>query len=77
MLIIRKNKYCLASFTYYPKYCSNLCYSLAQLAHFSPLPAGKEWGTLGSYCLFFLLLLKDNCFIEFCCFLSNLKINQP
>ena len=53
MLIIRKNKYCLASFTYYPKYCSNLCYSLAQLAHFSPLPAGKEWGTLGSYCLFF------------------------
>ena len=25
--------------------------------------------------LFFLL--KDNCFIEFCCFLSNLNMNQP
>ena len=22
-------------------------------------------------------LLKDNCFIEFCCFLSNLNMNQP
>ena len=29
--------------------------------------------------LFFLnyFLLKDNCFAEFCCFLSNLKMNQP
>ena len=23
------------------------------------------------------ILLKDNCFIEFCCFLSNLNMNQP
>ena len=23
------------------------------------------------------LLLKDNCFTEFCCFLSNLNMNQP
>ena len=22
-------------------------------------------------------LLKDNCFTEFCCFLSNLNMNQP
>ena len=30
--------------------------------------------------LFFKLinfLLKDNCFTEFCCFLSNLNTNQP
>ena len=26
---------------------------------------------------FFNLLLKDNCFTEFCCFLSNLNMNQP
>ena len=25
----------------------------------------------------FIFLLKDNCFIEFCCFLSNLIMNQP
>ena len=25
----------------------------------------------------FIFLLKDNCFIEFCCFLSNLSMNQP
>ena len=25
--------------------------------------------------LFFLLI--DNCFAEFCCFLSNLNLNQP
>ena len=24
-----------------------------------------------------MFLLKDNCFTEFCCFLSNLKMNQP
>ena len=31
------------------------------------------------HCFFFLiyLLLKDNCVTEFCCFLSNHKINQP
>ena len=30
------------------------------------------------YFFFFLIyfLLKDNCFAEFCCFLSNLKMNQ-
>ena len=30
--------------------------------------------------LFFKLIyffLKDNCFTEFCCFLSNLNMNQP
>ena len=27
--------------------------------------------------LFFYFLLKDNCFTEFCCFLSNLNMNQP
>ena len=26
---------------------------------------------------FSFLLLKDNCFTEFCCFLSNLNMNQP
>ena len=26
---------------------------------------------------FLIFLLKDNCFIEFCCFLSNLNMNQP
>ena len=25
----------------------------------------------------FVFLLKNNCFIEFCCFLSNLNMNQP
>ena len=25
----------------------------------------------------FTFLLKDNCFTEFCCFLSNLNMNQP
>ena len=36
------------------------------------------------FCYFLLLqqnglflLLKDNCFTEFCCFLSNLNMNQP
>ena len=33
----------------------------------------------GLYSFFFNLyfLLKDNCFTEFCCFLSNLNMNQP
>ena len=26
---------------------------------------------------FWLLLLKDNCCTEFCCFLSNFNMNQP
>ena len=26
---------------------------------------------------FYLFLLKDNCCTEFCCFLSNLNMNQP
>ena len=26
---------------------------------------------------FIYFLLKDNCFTEFCCFLSNLNVNQP
>ena len=32
-----------------------------------------------SWLLFFFLyfLLKDNCFTEFCCFLSSLNMNQP
>ena len=30
-----------------------------------------------SYFFKFIFLLKDNCFIEFCCFLSNLNMNQP
>ena len=25
----------------------------------------------------FIFLLKDNCFTEFCCFLSNLSMSQP
>ena len=25
----------------------------------------------------FIFLLKDNCFTEFCCFLSNLNMNEP
>ena len=29
------------------------------------------------FLLFFVFLLKANCFTEFCCFLSNLNINQP
>ena len=31
--------------------------------------------TLHSFLIYFLL--KDNCFTEFCCFLSNLSTNQP
>ena len=27
--------------------------------------------------LFFFFKLKDNCFTEFCCFLSNINMNQP
>ena len=29
------------------------------------------------YQFFFIFLLQDNCFTEFCCFLSNLNMNQP
>ena len=44
----------------------------------------QRWGYWVQQCvhgtfLFFLIyfLLKDNCFTEFCCFLSNLNMNQP
>ena len=30
-----------------------------------------------NYFFKFIFLLKDNCFTEFCCFLSNLNMNQP
>ena len=30
-----------------------------------------------SFSFKFIFLLKDNCFTEFCCFLSNLNMNQP
>ena len=30
-----------------------------------------------SFFFYYLFLLKDNCFTEFCCFLSNLNMNQP
>ena len=40
---------------------------------------GYEVKTEAPCSLFFLIyfLLKDNCFTEFCCFLSNLNMNQP
>ena len=28
-------------------------------------------------CVFNLFLLKDNCFTEFCCFMSILNMDQP
>ena len=58
MLIIRKNKYCLASFTYYPKYYYNLCYSLAQLAQFSPAIPSRlaRNGELWDLTAFFFLI---------------------
>ena len=31
----------------------------------------------GGFFFFFFFLLKDNCFTEFCCFLSNLNMDQP
>ena len=48
----------------------------------SPTLAGRflTIGPLGmplAMFFFFIFLLKDNCFIEFCCFLSNLNMNQP
>ena len=36
---------------------------------------GEGKGKLPQY--LFIYLLKDNCFTEFCCFLSNLNMNQP
>ena len=37
----------------------------------------SAWGR-GAVIFFFLFfLLKGNCFTEFCCFLSNLNMNQP
>ena len=47
---------------------------------------GEDNGNPLQYSFFFLFinflkfiyfLLKDNCFTEFCCFLSNLNMNQP
>ena len=35
-------------------------------------PLEKE---MAIHSIFFFL--KDNCFTEFCCFLSNLNMNQP
>ena len=32
---------------------------------------------IGRQILFFFFVLKDNCFTEFCYFLSNLNTNQP
>ena len=37
----------------------------------------KEGNLLLNFFLFLNFLLKDNCFTEFCCFLSNLNMNQP
>ena len=41
----------------------------------------KVWGVLVLYFIFFsvffFFFLKDNWFTEFCCFLSNLSMNQP
>ena len=31
---------------------------------------------ISGFLLKFIFLLKDNCFTEFCCFLSNLNMNQ-
>ena len=38
-------------------------------------PLEEEIAIPSSILLFFLL--KNNCFTEFCCFLSNLNMNQP
>ena len=48
-----------------------------------PMPGGKNsecfpLGFITSYFFGYVyFLLKDNCFTEFCCFLSNLNVNQP
>ena len=39
--------------------------------------SGEGNGNQLQYSFFFFFPLKDNCFTEFCCFLSNLNMNQP
>ena len=51
----------------------------------SPVSPALQADSLPAECRFFSIhffkliyfLLKDNCFTEFCCFLSNLNMNQP
>ena len=44
----------------------------------SPTPQFKSINSsVLSFFFSFYFLLKDNCFTEFCCFLSNLNMNQP
>ena len=45
------------------------------LSNYIPLLFSLPEVTIGL--TFLLLLLKDNCFTEFCCFLSNFNMNQP
>ena len=46
---------------------------LQTLSKFFFMPLPKD--PLGYSFVFFFL--KDNCFTDFCCFLSNLNMNQP
>ena len=37
----------------------------------------KQLSRFLNYYFLIYFLLKDNCFTEFCCFVSNLNMNQP
>ena len=55
-------------------YSETVCFLAIQLLEAAYIP----WAVASSF--FFKLihfLLKDNCFTEFCCLLSNLNMNQP
>ena len=56
----------------------NWCLLHRQVDRLLCKPPGKPWGVIVFFFFltFFLLLLKDNSFTEFCCFLSNLNMNQ-
>ena len=66
-------------------------FQVSLLPHFSPFPCllpmtiynkGEKNSWAPTQCLnpttiLIYFLLKDNCFTEFCCFLSNFTVNQP
>ena len=53
-------------------------FSLVQLVSVFHLKTRKVYRFFFSAVSFFsFFFLKDNCFTEFCCFLSNINMNQP
>ena len=58
--------------------CISLC--LVQIIYkspYCPYPYFFFFYKIAFFSFYFIFLLKPNCFTEFCCFLSNLNMNQP